>query len=187
MQVHSHSVSDIHGEQVFVDGRWFHAQRVFGRPVTSFSIGDAVPELAPAPRAPAREPDEWVACTLFRGCSSNEMSPDKVAKFSQAMIEAGGWGEFPMITGFIDEIEASDVAACADLVAGGSSSVWLSELGWSRLLDPSDIGRRYVQIDNGHHRMAAALIASVQVSDLRVPVADLRREEMGERFDVLRP
>ena len=133
------------------------------------------------------EPDEYVTSALFRGCSSNEMDPAKTEHFAAVMTEAGGWGPFPMVAGYIRAVEASDVAQCAELVEEGRSSIWLSELGWSRLLTDHDIGLRYVHLDNGHHRMSAAARASEALGPILVPVADLHREEQGPRYAAIRP
>ncbi len=188
------TVSDIHGDQIQVDGQWYHAELIFGKSASQYIVGQVVDELArrslPAAGRGANsavEPDEMVSCTLYRGCSSNEMTEHKVAVFVEVMLGAGGWRDFPMIAGYVETVVASDVERCEALVAEGRSRVWLDELGWSRLVTPADIGTRYVHIDNGHHRMAAAAIASTQIEPINVPVADLRREEDSPRFMVMRP
>ena len=166
-------VEDIYGHQVKVNGRWFHAELIFGRPASEYSSG--------------LKPDEFVSCALYRGCSSNEMTDAKTAEFAQVMVNAGGWGQFPMIAGYVEVLHANDVEQCETLVAEGREHVWLLELGWSRLVSSADIGARYVHIDNGHHRMAAAAFASDRVGPILVPVADLRLEESSARFVAIRP
>lgn len=49
------------------------------------------------------------------------------------------------------------------------------------------IGARYVHIDNGHHRMAAAAIASTQVGPILASVADRKREEEIPQFMSMQP
>lgn len=190
----THCVNDIHGDQIEVDGQWYHAQRVFGKPADQYSLGQRVEQLAQAGGiAPGpNTPDEWVSCELYRGCSSNAMTPSKADQFAQAMLSAGGWGAFPMITGYVEVLDTSDVEHCKDLVAQGRADVWTQELGWSRLVTAADLGARYVHIDNGHHRMAAAALASLQLrpvhgAPIAVPVADLKREEDSPRFVGMKP
>lgn len=181
-------VTDIHGDQIQVDGQWFHAERIFKKSASQYSVGQLVEELA-RPSLPrhsesmsASGPDEMVGCALYRGCSSNETNERKTSDFVQVMLNAGGWGEFPMIAGYVETLDANDVEQCESLVAEDCANVWLFELGWSRLVTHSDIGTRYVHINNGHHRMAAAVIASEDIGQIFVPVADLRREEESARF-----
>lgn len=130
-------VVEIYGDQINVGGRWFHAERVFGRAAHEFAVGQALPELsAPAPdrrhASLMSTPDELVGCRLYRGCSSNEMTQMKVDAFAQIMREVGGWGRFPMITGYVETLQASDVEHYASLAAEGREYIWLTELGWSR-------------------------------------------------------
>lgn len=186
----TNKVSDIHGDQIRVDGQWFHAERIFGKSASEYFVGQIVDELLspadgvdPSPN----EPDELVSCSLYRGCSSNIMDDRKTAAFVQAMLDAGGWGDFPMIAGYVETLDEHDVEQCASLVVEGRENVWLDELGWSRLVTHADIGTRYVQIDNGHHRMAAAAICSDRIGPVFVPVADIRREEDLPRFASMRP
>ena len=187
-------VEDIYGHQVKVNGRWFHAELIFGRPASEYSLGQLVEEFskesasaAPDKASSGLKPDEFVSCALYRGCSSNEMTDAKTAEFAQVMVNAGGWGQFPMIAGYVEVLHANDVEQCETLVAEGREHVWLLELGWSRLVSSADIGARYVHIDNGHHRMAAAAFASDRVGPILVPVADLRLEESSARFVAIRP
>lgn len=186
-------VTEIYGDQICVAGRWFHAERVFGRPARDFAVGQPVPELAPAPgkapvsSRPLSTADEFVGCSLYRGCSSNEMCDKKLAAFAQTMIEAGGWGSFPLITGYVETIDSAHVEQYEGLVREGREHVWLTEYGWSRAVTRVDIGMRYVHVDNGHHRIAAAAIASVHVGQILVPVADLYREEADSWAMTSRP
>ena len=76
------------------------------------------------------EPDELVGCTLYRGCSANEMTEHKVLAFAEVMVSAGGWGKFPMISGYVETLDANDVKHCQQLVDEGNASVWLDEHGW---------------------------------------------------------
>jgi hypothetical protein len=183
----SNLVSDIHGDQIQVDGQWFHAERVFGKPASQYVVGQPVEQLAHQVVAEWREPDEFVSCGLYRGCSSNEMSEQKVAEFAEAMLQSRGWGAFPMISGYIETLDADDVAQCEALVAEGRSFIWLNEMGWSRIVTLADIGVRYVHIDNGHHRVAAAALVSRLVLGMVIPVADRRLEESQPRFSSMRP
>lgn len=176
-------VADIHGDQILIDGQWFHAERVFGRCASQYIVGQRIDALA-QPLAPvaALRPDEMVGCALYRGCSSNEMDEQKISAFVEFMLCAGGWGDFPMITGYVETLDEHDVEQCETLVSEGCTRVWIDELGWSRVVATADIGTRYVHIDNGHHRIAAAVIASGQLGQIFVPVADLKREEDQPRF-----
>ncbi len=181
----SHRVAEVYGDQVCVDGQWFHAERIFGRPAASFSVGDLVESLArSAPPLTARnaEPDELVSCSLYRGCSSNEMDPAKVEAFSAVMIDASGWGAFPLVSGYVETVSRQDVSQCEQLLAEGRVHVWTSELGWSRLVTAQDLGARYVHLDNGHHRLAAACLASNHVGPIMAPVADRHVEEASAQF-----
>lgn len=185
----THSVADIHGDQIQVNGQWFHAERIFGKPASQYRVGQLVEEMSQANNGDrsAVKPDELVCSALYRGCSSTEMNEHKLLAFVQVMLAAGGYGEFPMIAGYIETLDVNDVEQCKSLVAEDRTNVWLAELGWSRLVAHTDIGTRYVHIDNGHHRMAAAAIASTQLGPIFVPVADLRREEDLPRFMTSRP
>lgn len=131
--------------------------------------------------------DEHVFCELYRGCFSNEMDDTKVKRFAQVMLSAAGWGNFPMVAGRIETVEAHDVEQCEALLADGHISVWLNEFGWSRVVTRADVGTRYVHLENGHHRMAAAVVASKDVPGIRAPVFDLNAEETSPRFASLRP
>lgn len=182
-------VTDIHGDQVEVDGLWHHAERIFGKSAAEFVVGQVVQELE-LPLLPqhggvslsAVEPDELVSCDLYRGCSANEMTEHKVSTFAEIMVGSGGWGDFPMISGYVQTLDANDVEHCQQMVAEGNTNVWLTEFGWSRLVTKVDIGTRYVHIDNGHHRMAAAALASTQIGPIFIPVADRKVEEELPRF-----
>lgn len=181
-------VSDVYGDQIEVDGQWFHAERIFGKPAMQFVVGQLVDELSQT-SAPVQafEPDELVACALYRGCSSNEMNESKIAAFAEIMLSTRGWGKFPMISGYIETLDTNDVEQCDRLIAEGDAHLWLSELGWSRMITSADLGTRYVHIDNGHHRMAAASIASKEIGLIFVPVADRKREEDMPQFMTMRP
>ena len=115
------------------------------------------------------------------------MTEHKILAFAEIMLSAFGWGKFPMISGYVETLDANDVQQCERLVAEGNTSVWLNELGWSRVVTSTDIGTRYAHIDNGHHRMAAAVIASAQLGPIFAPVADRKREEDLPRFMAMRP
>ncbi len=184
-----HRVADIHGDQIQVDGQWYHAERIFGKRASDFTIGQLVEQLAQASlplacRNPASssQPDELVGSALYRSCSSNEMTESKIDTFAQVMLVAGGWGPFPMISCYVETLDADAVAQCEALAAEGRAEVWLSEMGWSRLVTNADIGTRYAHIDNGHHRMAAAAAVSAQLGAVLVPVADRRVEESQSHF-----
>ena len=112
-----------------------------------------------------READEHVSCALYRGCSFNEMTDSKVGMFAQAMLGAGGWGDFPMV-------------ACRVEVLG--------ERGWSRVMTRADVGVRYVHVENWHHRIAAANVASESRGEIRAPVFDINVEEASPRFASMR-
>lgn len=179
----SNRVTDVHGDQILVDGRWYHAARVFGQPASTFVVGQEVEQLAAAssPKR-SRDPDEFVGSDLFRGCSANEMCREKVQRFAQAMIEHGGWGAFPNVSGYVETLSAAQVEECQRLVGEGREDVWTTEMGWSRLVSDADVGKRYVHIDNGHHRVTAAALASAHVGTIQVPVADRHTEEATGRF-----
>lgn len=179
-------VCDIYGDQIQIDGQWFHAQRVFGKSASQYIVGQLVEELDKEALSVVK-PDEMVCCGLYRGCSSNEMTEEKIAAFVEAMLNAGGWGKFPMIAGYVETLDLQDVEHCKRLVAEDNTRVWLNELGWSRVVTSADIGTRYIHIDNGHHRMSAAVIASEQLGPVFVPVADLYCEQKSPPSIAMRP
>lgn len=179
-------VTDIYGEQIQVDGQWYHAQRVFGRAASDYAIGELVLELGQAHEPQSTpEPDEWVACDLFRESGANVTSADKIELFLAVMLEHQGWGPFPMVAGRVEVVTHDDVEQCMALHQSGHGHVWAVELAWSRPLAHQDVGKRYVHLENGHHRMHAALAATKRGLRIPVPVFDINREERGERF--LRP
>lgn len=178
----THCVSDIHGDQIEVDGRWYHANRIFGRPASAYSVGELVSQLAKLAdevRRPAAAPqcDEFVSPGLYRGCSSNETDLRKVESFAQVMVDSGGWGAFPMVCGRVEVVDLGDLERCRELVSDGRADVWTNELGWSRTISSADVGVRYVHVENGHHRMAGAALAQTVLGEIAVPVYDLNREE----------
>lgn len=113
------------------------------------------------------------------------MSASKTTNFAKIMLNASGWGDFPLISGYVETLDANDVALCQSMQKEGSGDAWIYELGWSRLVTAADIGIRYVQIDNGHHRVKAAQIASELIGPILVPVADRHVEEA--QHETIRP
>lgn len=156
-------VEEVWGDQVRVNGRWYHAERVLGRPVATFAVGEPVPELAGDIGRPVIDVpvvfDPYlveVEADLYRGNPDNVYDMGRVESFMQAMLSQGGWGSFPPALGYIQTVTLEDVLSCAAATLLGGEGSWLSERGWSRLLRPSDVGRQYVQLVEGHHRCAAA-------------------------------
>jgi hypothetical protein len=170
-------VADIFGDQIQVDGNWFHAERIFRRPASSFAIGDCVPELAQSntPQKQA-EPDEYVPSSLFRESGANATCPTKVAEYASAMAAYGGFGKFPMVTGRVCVIDHADVDRYEELDALGIAH----ELAYSRPLTRADVGRRIVHLENGHHRAHAAAR-----HEFDIPVYDMELEEQS--FGKARP
>jgi hypothetical protein len=166
------AVTDVYGDQIEVDGKWFHAQRIFGRPATSFAVGDLVAELAqPLNTKKAPEPDEYVDSDLFRESGANvSHTPEKIAQYAAAMAEYGGWGKFPMVAGRVVTIDAGDVERYEELDAKGIA--W--ELAYSRPLTRADIGRRIVHLENGHNRSYAAARHGY-----KIPTYDMELDEQS--------
>lgn len=176
-------VTDVHGDQIQVDGQWYHAERIFSRAASEYAIGDLEPKLQEPVATPVtKEPDEWVSCDLFRESGANVTSPEKIAEFRDAMRAADGWGSFPMVTGRIETVTMDDIGQCSSLALKGKEHVWLGELAWSRLITLRDLGRRYVHLENGHHRMHAGKALIKDGLRIRAPVFDLNREEESARF-----
>lgn len=176
-------VEDIFGEQVKVDGRWYHAERIFGRPTDSFEIGKPVPELAQGgAKDRAADPDIVLAPDLFRENGANITSQTKVDAYLDAMRGYGGWGTFPPVSGYVETLTMLDVQRFQELKAQGCHS----ELGWSREITVADVGRRYVHLTEGHHRSHAGMRYQQEGGVILVPVYDLAVEESCSRYMVCR-
>lgn len=176
-----HIVVDIYGEQIQVGGQWFHAERIFGRAASTFTVGQPVPELQSARPAPATnkkasdDADEWVQCDLFRESGANVTEPTKIERYAQDMIAYGGWGSFPLVTGRIHCVTQADVDRYQELAELGQAH----ELAWSRTLRSQDVGTRYIHLENGHHRAHAARLLNLRLRGhpIEMPAHDLEREE----------
>lgn len=166
-------VSDVHGEQIQVDGKWFHAERVFGFAASTYQIGDMVPQLRQQAGLRIDEHDEVVLADLFRESGANLTDPEKVERYAEIMREYGGWGMFPPCTGRVEVVTREMVERFDELAAAGHAH----ELGFSRALTDADVGRRYVHLENGHHRSHAAAQAGFDI-----PVIDLNLQEQGADF-----
>ena len=166
-------VSDVYGDQIQVNGTWFHAERIFGRPASTYGVGDSVPQLAEGKRARIEEPDEVVSSDLFRESGANITDERKLEAYAQAMREYGGWGDFPPCVGRVEVVFEADVDRFEEMAESGTAH----ELGFSRALERNDVGRRYIHLENGHHRSYAA-----QQSGIGIPVFDLNVQERGRDF-----
>jgi hypothetical protein len=167
---HTGIVTDVYGEQIQADGQWFHAERLFGRPATTFKIGETIQALVQDHKPSAPAPDEYVDSDLFRESGANvSHTPEKIARFASAMDEYGGWGEFPMVAGRVVTIEESDLDRYNDYALKG----WAHELTYSRPLTPADLGRRIVHLENGHNRSYAAASRG-----FKIPVFDIEKQEL---------
>lgn len=171
-------VEDIYGDQVQVEGRWYHAQRIFGRPVSSFVLGMLVPELAKKAPLASPTPDEWLQPDLFRESGANITMQSKVDEFFAAMKAYGGWGEFPPVSGYINTLDEADLERYEHLKDLGHEH----ELGWSRPISQADLGRRYPHLTEGHHRCHAALRYHLDGCNVLVPIFDLAAEEQLPRY-----
>ena len=93
-----------------------------------------------------------VQSSLFRGSGSNPVDFDKVERYRKAMERYGGWGDFPPVRGYIQELDEDDVETFQEAAEDGCEH----ELDWSRPVEEEDLGLDYVQVDDGHHRAWAA-------------------------------
>ncbi len=89
---------------------------------------------------------------LYRGSGCNPIDPDKVERYTRQMEDMGGWGRFPPVRGYIQEVDEENVETFDEAAEDG----YERELDWSRALEDEDIGLEYAQIDDGHHRAWAA-------------------------------
>lgn len=177
------TVQEVYGEQVRIGLAWFHAERVLGRPVHDFTLGEVVESiLAPQKRTPvgAESADEMVGSDLFQESGANvSHTPEKIEAFANAMRDQGGWGAFPLVAGRLSTIEQHHIDRYRELETLGCAH----ELAYSRPLQAADLGRRYVQIENGHNRAYAARLLG-----LDIPVFDLNRDELkNEQTTAPRP
>ena len=165
-------VDDIYGDQIKVNGQWFHAERIFGRPAASFNVGEMLPQLArtsPEEKGATELADEVVTSNLFRESGANvSHTPETIAKYAKAMKKYGGWGKFPPIYGRVETVTSDDVERYAEWDKAG----YAHELVYSRPLTIKDIGKRIVQIENGHNRAYAAAELGINI-----PVVDGNVEE----------
>ncbi len=163
-------VSDVYKDQIKVNGQWFHAQRIFGKPASSYKVGDTVIELATgAAKKKDAAPDEYVDSDLFRESGANvSHTEEKIAEYAAAMEAYGGWGKFPMVAGRISTITEDEVERYSDYESNG----YASDLAYSRPITKADIGRRIVHIENGHNRAYAAARLGI-----KIPVYDMQKEE----------
>lgn len=168
-------VEDVYGDQIRVNGQWYHAERVFGRPAGDFSTGDIIKELAVDTAKPKGQPapDEVVQSGLFRESGANvSHSDEKIARYAEAMRDYGGWGTFPLVYGRVETLTRQDVMDYRRAERGG----YARELGYSRPITVQDVGLRYVHLENGHNRSYAAKLAGFDIH-----VADAHLEEACSR------
>ena len=156
-------ITDIFEEQIEVNGQWFHAERVFGKPAEQFSIGDTVGIDAEIKQFDTGEITETASSDLFQESGANITDEQKINRFVEIMDEQGGWGDFPPITGVIQTVTKEDVENYSEAEKGTLEG----ELAYSRPLTENDIGTEFVQIENGHHRAYAAAKLG-----LEIPVID---------------
>lgn len=176
------TVEEVYGEQIRVAGQWYHAERIFGRKASNYRPGDLVPQIAQGtPRAAHQPPDEWLAPDLFRESGANITPHADVERYLQAMIEYGGWGAFPPVSGRVEEVTLDDIERCASLVAQREEHIWTGELAWSRTITQADLGRRYLHIEEGHRRMHAASRLLAMGYAVQAAVFDFNfQERVGE-------
>lgn len=154
-------VTDIYLEQIEVDKQWFHAERIFGRPASTFKVGDVVEGLNGKSKTTAHAPDEYVDSCLFRESGANvSHTAETIIQFAEAMEAYGGWGEFPPIAARIVTITKEDVDRYEEFEKAGCAS----ELAYSRPLSVADIGRRIAHIENGHNRAYAAARCGIAIA-----------------------
>lgn len=174
----SNVVSDVYGDQIEVDGKWYHAERIFGRAASTFSVGQEVVALSKS--APQilnnKEPDEHVSIDLWRESGANITSPDKVLEYADSMRQYGGWGKFPPASGRVYTVEAHDVEHYLACQSNGHEG----ELAWSRPLSLNDIGLRYLRIEEGHHRAHAARLLFLDGYTFSMPAFDFERQEQSD-------
>ena len=112
-------------------------------------------------RSARRGPQRWIEVDsdLFResGCNTTHMG--KAARFAEKMRSAGGWGRFPPISGYVQQVFKEDVEEYIEAEEGG----YEHELAWSRPLTMRDVDRFYVAVDDGHHRAYAAAKAGIPI------------------------
>lgn len=160
------TITDIFGEQIEIESKWFHAERIFGKPATDFCIGDRIPNFnSTVKKTRAPIPDEIVSSDLFRESGANiSHYEDKIAQYASAMLEYNGWGNFPPIAARVITITADDFETYLEFEKAG----YASELAYSRPLTNDDIGKRIAHIENGHNRAYAAARCQIPI-----PVFDL--------------
>jgi len=100
----------------------------------------------------AREKYTEVGSDLFRESGVNVYEPGKIERYRAAMRASQGWSNFPPIHGVLQSVDVSDLEDWREAEEGG----YTHELAWSRPLLPSDLGKTYVAIEDGHHRAYAA-------------------------------
>ena len=148
--------------QIQIDDTWYHAERVFGKPAEEFRVGDLLPFDAKtgAVTLETGEVLEKVSSDLFQESGANvSHSEEKINKFAEDMERQGGWGDFPPVTGVIQTVTKEDVDDYKEAKLGG----YEHELVYSRPLTESDIGTKYVQIENGHNRAYAAATLGIDI------------------------
>lgn len=150
-------VDDVTDTQVQIDGVWY-SDRLLPRGASFYKIGDTVSgfgskkQISNSKQA-EKDYDVEVQSDLFRESGANvSTSSDKIERYAEAMDEYGGWGSFPPVYGHVLKVEKEDISRYKDLERRGVES----ELAWSRPLLSSDVGKKYVRIENGHNRAYAA-------------------------------
>lgn len=188
MPMNRHTVTDVYGDQVCVGTTWYHAERVLGRPASTFKIGDEIASIA-AVSTRESTPDAQCALhpDLFRESGANATCPDRVALYADVMRTKGGWGEFPAILGYIEKITLEDVHACEELIERGAEHVWLSEMAWSRTIHPRDVGKPYIHIIDGHHRANAAKLLNDEGMVIEMPSIEARDQDNFPEREKARP
>ncbi len=169
-------VQEVYGEQVRIGGAWFHAERVLGRPAREFKVGQDVSDFfaKAAPRAVVvDDAAETIQSSFFRESGANITDESKIEGFYGAMLAYGGWGSFPPASGYVHELTQEEFDRHEELAQQGVAH----ELAFSRPLQQSDVGARYVQLAEGHHRSYAASRLGCEIR-----VVDLAKQEEGEGY-----
>lgn len=169
-------VQEVYGEQVRIGGAWFHAERVLGRPAREFKVGqdvsDFIPKSAPLEMV-VGDAEETIQSSFFRESGANITVESKIDDFYGAMLAYGGWGSFPPASGYVHELTQEEFDRHEELEQQGVAH----ELAFSRPLQQSDVGARYVQLAEGHHRSYAASRVGCEIR-----IVDLLKQEEGDGF-----
>ena len=141
------SVRDMTGEAMLN----LYGEYILGRPFAE--------ERKKNPRRRRNSSFYDVNTTIVKGSGYNTFYPDKFDEYRQAMIEYGGWGNFPPIEGYDDEFDEDAWEDYKEAEEGG----YAHELDYNQPMDISMIGQTYVYVYDGHHRALAA-------SSLGIPI-----------------